>query len=323
MNAIVYHTYGSPEVLQYTSLDEPLPQEHEVLVAVHAASLNSADLDMLSGKPYLYRLLYGLFNPSRKILGSDIAGKIVALGGQVKNFKVGDEVLGDLSAASCGAFAQYVCAPEKALTSKPRSMSFSVAAALPQAAVLAMQALCDKRSLREGDQVLINGAGGGMGTFAVQLAKMWGAEVTAVDSLEKLDVLRTLGADYVIDYRQEDFTTNGKKYDLVIEVVAHRSIGAYKRCLKPDGIFVLVGGSLSSILQTALLGPLFSLFSSQKLGILIHEQNKYLSDLVKLVDAGTIKAVIDKTYSLEETSEAFRALAAGKAKGKLVVKVVS
>ncbi|KKL66745.1 hypothetical protein LCGC14_2141920, partial [marine sediment metagenome] len=227
MKAIVYTEYGGPEVLQLKDVEKPTPKDNEVLVKVRVSSLNAADLDFLRGKMQFSR------KPRYKILGSDIAGRIETVGRNVKQFQPGDEIFVDLTKCGLGAFAEYVCVPEKELTLKSVSMTFEEAATLPQAAMLALQGLRDKRQIQPGQKVLINGAGGGVGTFAVQIAKLFGGEVTGVDSTEKLDLVRSIGADHVIDYTQEDFIKNGQRYDLILDVVVSHSISDYKRVLNP------------------------------------------------------------------------------------------
>jgi len=321
MKAIVYHTYGSPAVLRLEEVAKPTPKDDEVLVKIHAASVNSWDWDLLRGKPFLARM-DSPFKPKYKILGCDVAGQVEAVGKNVKQFQPGDAVFGDLSGCGWGGFAEYVCAQENALTLKPAAMTFAQAAAIPQAGVLALQGLRDQSQIQPGQKVLINGAGGGMGTFAIQMAKFWGAEVTGVDSTRKLAVMRTLGADHVIDYTQADFTQNGQRYDLILDAVAHRSLFDYKRALSPTGTLIIVGGSMGTIFQTLLLGTWFSKTGSQKLGLLIHQPNKDLALLIELFTAGKVVPVIGRTYPLAETAAAFYALGAGDAQGKLVITVV-
>ncbi|HMJ46265.1 MAG TPA: NAD(P)-dependent alcohol dehydrogenase, partial [Ferruginibacter sp.] len=254
MKAIVYTKYGGPEVLQLKEIEKPLPKDDEVLVKVHAASINDWDWGLLRGDSLIDRLMSGLSKPKKQILGSDIAGRIETIGKNVKKFQPGDEVYGDLS-GTWGGFAEYVCAREKALALKPAGMSFQQAAAIPQAAMLAVQGLIDKGKIQAGQKLLINGAGGGVGTFAVQIAKLYGVEVTGVDSTNKLDMLRSLGFDHVIDYTREDFTKNGKCYDLVLDVKTNRSMFEYTRALCPNGIYVTVGGSMARLFQALILGP--------------------------------------------------------------------
>jgi NADPH:quinone reductase-like Zn-dependent oxidoreductase len=318
MKAIVYRTYGSPEVLKLQEIPKPVPKDKEVLVKVVAVSVNSWDWDLLKGEPILIRM-WGLFRPGYNILGSDIAGVVENVGSEVKNLNPGDEVFGDLSASGWGGFAEYVCAPENALALKPANMTFEQAASLPQAGVLAYQGLFDYGKIESGKKVLINGAGGGVGTFAIQIAKSIGAQITGVDSHDKLEKLKELGADHVIDYEKEDFTKMGKHYDLIIDNVAIRSLSDYKRTLNPGGIFVMVGGSMSTILQAMLFSKLLSTFGTKKLEILAHKPNKDLDALIELYDSGAYQPILEKTYSLSETPEALRLLGEGKAFGKIVI----
>ena len=321
MKAIVCTKYGPPDVLQLKEVAKPVPKDNEVLVKVHAASVNAADLETLRGV-FIVRIV-GPLKPMYKILGTDIAGRVEAVGRNVKQFQPGDEIWGDLSAHGFGAFAEYVCVPEKALRLKPASMTFEEAAAYPQAAVLALQNLRDKRPIQPGQKVLINGAGGGAGTFAVQIAKYFGAEVTGVDSTMKLDMLRSIGADQVIDYTKEDYTKSGQRYDLILDVVAYRSIFDYKRALSPKGIFVYVGGSTAAIFQALLLGPLISMMGSKKMGVVIWKPNKKedLDFLKELFEAGKVIPVIDRRYPLSEVPEALRYLEEGHVKGKVVITI--
>ena len=334
MKAMVWTKYGSPDVLQLKEVGKPTPKEDEALVRVHAASLNAADFEMLRGT--WSARFGGLLKPRHKILGSDIAGRIEAVGRNVKQFHPGDGIWGDLSfPLGSGAFAEYVCVPENALRLKPASMTFEEAAAVPSAGVVALQnlrgvgssslsfLLSDKGHIQSGQKVLINGAGGGVGTFAVQIAKSFGAEVTGVDSTRKLDMLRSIGADHVIDYTQEDFTKSGQRYDFILEVVASRSIFDYKRALSPMGIYVMVGGSLAAILQGFLLGPLISMTGSKKMGSVMWKPNNQedLAILEELFAAGKVAPVIDRRYPLSEVPEALRYLEEGHAKGKVVITV--
>lgn len=321
MKAIVYTKYGSPDVLQLKEVEKPTPKEDEVLTEVHAASVNPWDWDLLRGAPLLV-LLWVLQKPKSKILGADVAGRVEAVGRNVKQFRPGDEVFGDSSVCGFGAFAEYICVPENALALKPASMTFDEAATVPQAAVLALQGLRDKRQIQPGQKVLINGAGGGVGTFAVQIAKSFGAEVTGVDSTRKLDMLRSIGADHVIDYTQEDFTKNGQVYDLILDVVTYRSIFDYKRALSPKGIYVMFGGgSWARVVQSMFLGPWISMTGSKKMGILMHKPNKDLAFLKELLEAGKVTPVIDSRYPLSEVPEALRYFGEGHAQGKVVITV--
>ena len=320
MKAIVYQKYGSPDVLELKEVEKPTPKDNEVLIKVHAASVNSTDLGFLEGKPFVVRLMLGLLKPKLKILGCDIAGRVEAVGRNVKQFQPGDEVFGDISGCGLGGFAEYVCARENVLALKPAGMTFEEAAAVPQAAVLALQGLRNKGQIQPGQKVLINGAGGGVGTFAVQIAKSFGAFVTGVDSTGKLDMMRSIGADRVIDYTQEDFTKNGQVYDLILDVVTYRSIFDYKRVLGPKGIYVMLGGgSWARVYQTMFLGPLISMTGSRKMGILMHKPNKGLAFMIELIEAGKVAPVIDRRYSLSKVAEALRYFGEGHAKGKVVI----
>lgn len=319
MRALIYDSYGKPDVLRFEEVDIPEPKDHEVLIAVHAASLNSWDWDLLRGKPYINRL-GGLRKPRYRTLGADIAGRVVAAGAAVTRFRPGDEVFGDISGCGWGGFAEYVCAGEEALTLKPEGLSFGQAAAIPQAAVLALQGLRDKGMLAKGNQVLINGAGGGVGTFGIQYAKLQGAEVTCVDKAEKLEALLAVGADHVLDYMNEDFTANGKRYDLILDVVGNRSVFAIKRALKSGGAYVMVGGLFHRIFQVLLAGPLMAWLENKKAGLLIHKPSHNDQLFWKsLVEAGKVIPVIDRQYSFEEAVQAFEYFGEGRMTGKIVV----
>lgn len=322
MKATVYTKYGPPDILNLEEVRDPTPKEDEVLVKVHAASANAADWHLLRADPFLVRLMYGVLKPKHEILGADIAGRAEAVGGNVKQFQPGDEVFGDLSGDGFGGFAEYVCASENALVSKPASMTFEEAAAVPMAAVTALQGLRDKGRIQPGQKVLINGASGGVGTFAVQIAKSFGAEVTGVCSTRKSDMVRSIGADHVIDYTQEDFTRNGQRYDLILAVNGYRPISDYKRALNAKGIYVMVGGSTAQIFQALLLGPWMSMTGSKKMGALSAKPDR--EDLVfvkELVEAGKVMPVIDRRYPLSEVGEALRYLEEGHARGKVVITV--
>jgi NADPH:quinone reductase-like Zn-dependent oxidoreductase len=322
MKAIVYTQYGSPDVLQLKEVDKPAPKDDEVLVKVYAASINSWDWDMLTGRPFEYRFLSGLLKPKKtKILGCDIAGQIEAVGKNIKQFHPGDDVFGDLCEGSWGGFAEYVCARENELTLKPAGMTYEEAAATPQAGLLALQGLCDKSEIQPGQRILINGAGGGVGTFAIQMAKSFGAEVTGVDSTGKLDMMSSLGADYVIDYNQDDFTKNGKSYDLILDVKTDRSVFDYWRALSPNGKYVTVGGRSARIIQLVLVGSLISMTGSKKLTLIKHKPNKDLNIINELFEAGKIKPVLDKCFPLSETAEAFQYFGEGHFNGKVVITV--
>jgi len=322
MKAIVYTKYGAPDVLELKEVEKPTPKDDEVLVKVHAVSANAADLHLLRGDPFLFRLMSGLLKPKNTILGADIAGRVEAVGKNVKEFQPGDEVFGDISACGRGGFAEYVCARENALVLKPACLTFEQAAAVPMAAVTALQGLRDKGQIQPGQKVLINGASGGVGTFAVQIAKSFGAEATAVCSTRNVAMARSIGADHVIDYTQEDFTKNGQRYDLILAANGYHPISAYKRALSPKGMYVMTGGSGAQMFQAMLLGPLISMTGSKKMGNLLAKPNQ--KDLVfvkELLEASKVVPVIDRLYTLSEVPEAIRYLEEGHAKGKVVITV--
>ena len=322
MKAIVCTKYGAPDVLQFKEVEKPIPKDNEALVKVHAASLNAADLETLRGD-FVIRMTSPL-KPMHKIPGSDVAGRIETVGRNVKRFQPGDEIWGDLSyPLGFGAFAEYVCVPENALRLKPVSMTFEEAGAIPTAAVVAFQNLLARGPVQPGQKVLINGAGGGVGTFAVQLAKYFEAEVTGVDGAVKLDMLRSIGADHVIDYTQVDFTKSGQQYDLILDVAVRRSVFDYRRALSPEGIVVMIGGSMARVLLNTLLGSLLSLIGSKRIGLGKWRPNKEqdLDFLAELYEAGKVKPVIDRRYPLSEVPEAFRYLEAGYARGKIAIAV--
>lgn len=323
MKAIVYTKYGPPDVLELREVEKPTPKDNEVLVKVHAASVNPADWHILRGKPFLVRLMgFGLLKPKNEIPGCDIAGRVEAVGRNVKQFQPDDEIFGDISGCGLGAFAEYVSVPENALALKPANLTFEEAATVPLAGVTALQGLRDKGQIQPGQKVLVNGSGGGVGTFAVQIAKSFGAEVTGVCSTRKLDMVRSIGADQVIDYTQEDFFKNGERYDLILDAAAYRSIFDYKRALSPKGIYVLVGGSMAQLFRAMLLGPWISMTGSNKMGVLTAKANKKDLLFVKeLLEAGKVKPVIDRRYPLNEVAEALRYLEEGHAQGKVVITV--
>jgi NADPH:quinone reductase-like Zn-dependent oxidoreductase len=322
MKAIVYTEYGSPDVLELKEVVKPTPKDNEVLVKVYAVSANAADLHLLRADPFLIRLSSGLLKPKNTILGSDIAGRVEAVGRNIKQFKPGDEVFGDISAGGWGGFAEYVCAREDALVLKPANLSFEEAAAVPMAAVTALQGLRTKGQIQPGQKVLINGASGGVGMFAVQIAKSFGAEVTAVCSTRNLDIVRSIGADHVIDYTREDFTQNGKRYDLILAANGNRSISDYRRVLTPQGTYVMTGGAMAQLSEVMLKGPWISMTGSQKMGNLLAKPNKQdLAFIKQLLEAGKVKPVIDRYYPLSEVADAIRYLEEGRAQGKVVITV--
>ncbi|MEH7342323.1 NAD(P)-dependent alcohol dehydrogenase [Bacillus sp. JJ1532] len=322
MRAIVSNKYGSPDVLELQEVEKPRPLENEVLVKIHAASLNFGNLVLLKGKPFLARLAFGLQKPKHPIPGGDISGQVEAVGKDVKQFQPGDEVFGDLSKYGWGAFAEYVAVPEEALALKPANISFEEAAAAPMAGVTALQGLRDKGKIKSGHKVLINGASGGVGTFAVQIAKSFGAEVTGICSTRNLETLQSIGADHVIDYTKDDFTQREELYDLILGVNGSYPLSAYKRALKPNGNFIHVGGSESQLYQTLIFGPFHSMTGSKKMSSLLQRANqKDLKYMKELLEAGKVKPVIDRQYKLSEVREAFRYFEEGHAQGKVVITV--
>jgi NADPH:quinone reductase-like Zn-dependent oxidoreductase len=310
MKAIVYYKYGTPNDLELKEVDKPVPADDEVLVRVYAASINDWDLGLLHGD-FINRMLNGIRKPKRKILGSDIAGGIEAVGKNVKQFKPGQ----------WGGFAEYVCAKEKSLALKPASMSFEEAAAIPQAGMLAVQGLIDRGKIKQAQKLLINGAGGGVGTFGIQIAKLYGVEVTGVDSTAKLDMMRSIGFDHVIDYTKEDFTKNGKCYDLILDVKTNRSIFDYARALCRNGVYSTVGGSIGRLFEFLFLAPWIRLIYKKHIRLVALKQNKDLVYMNELFEAGKMRPVIDGPYRLDQVPEAFRIFGKGEHKGKMVITV--
>jgi NADPH:quinone reductase-like Zn-dependent oxidoreductase len=320
VEAMVYIRYGSPDVLQLKEVARPVPKDDEVLIKVHAVSINRSDWEGLTGKP-LYARIGGLRKPRSQILGSDIAGRVELAGRRVRQFHPGDDVFGDILGQG-GGFAEYVCAREHTLAPKPVGMTFEEAAAIPQAGVIAWQGIRERGQIQPGQRVLINGAGGGAGMFAVQLAKLAGADVTGVDHTEKLNFMRSLGADHVIDYTREDFTKTGDQYDLILDVVAHRSVLAYRRALRPDGRYFFVGGSVATMFQILLLGPGIGRPEGKRIRLLVVQPNrKDLVALTELCEAGKVATVIDRRYPLREAPEALQYLGEGRVKGKIVITI--
>ena len=319
MKAIAFEKYGLPDVLELKEVEKPVPEDNEVLVEVHAASVNYVDWQVLRGKSLLLRLMNGLLIPKRKILGDDIAGRVEGVGEKVKQYQPGDEVFG---ISNFDAFAEYACVPEHALALKPARMSFDEAAAIPEAGITALQGLRDKGQVQAGQKVLINGASGGVGTYAVQIAKSYGAEVTGVCSTSKLDVVRSLGADHLVDYTTDDFTQTGQRYDLIFAVGGNRSIFDYKRALNPDGIYVCAGGSAAQYFHAMLLGPLISMMGSKKMGsMLANPKQKDYDFLIDLFEADKLRPVIDRRYPLSGVPEALRYYGDGQVQGKVVITI--
>jgi len=311
MKAVVYTKKGSPDKLIYRDVEIPVPNDNEVLTKIHAVSANAAD----------YRSMRMGIIPKNRIFGADIAGVVESVGKNIKQFKPGDEVIGDLSDCGFGGFAEYAVAPEEVLILKPAKILFEEASALPIASITALQALRDKGKVQKGQKVLIVGSGGGVGTFAVQLAKYFGAEVTAVCSTKNVGQTSSLGAKDVIDYTKEDFTKSDRPYDLILAVNGNYPLSAYKRILNPNGIYVMVGGSMMQIFKSIVFGWLLSL-GSKKISYLSAKSNQTdLEFIANLVENGNIKPVIDRRYSLDKTADAMRYLGEGHAGGKVVIKV--
>lgn len=317
MKAAIYTKYGPPgDVVQIAEVEKPVPKDNEVLIKVRAASVNPLDWRFMRGKPYVLRIMFGLRKPKITRPGVDVAGQVEAVGGNVTQFRPGDEVFG----VCRGSFAEYACAAEEKLERKPANISFEDAAAVPVAALTALQGLRDKGRIQPGHKVVVDGASGGVGTFSVQIAKSFGAEVTAVCSTRNLETARSIGADHVIDYTREDFTKSGQRYDLIMGANAYHSIFDYRRALTQDGIYVIVGGGLARILQTMLLAPLLSRIGNKKVRFFVANINK--KDLVllrDLLEAGKVVPVIDRRYPLNDAAEALLYAGNGHARGKIVI----
>lgn len=312
MKAVVYQKKGSPDQLIYGEVEKPHPKDDEVLIKIIAASVNAAD----------YRSMgFGII-PKNRIFGADIAGRVESAGKNIRQFKPGDEVIGEFSNCGFGGFAQYAVAPEKALAIKPSRLSFEEAASLPLAAVTALRALRDKGQIQKGQKVLIVGSSGGVGIYAVQLARYFGAEVTAVCSTRNVEQTRTLGADNIIDYTKEDFTKSNQRFDLIIAVNGNYPLSAYKRLLNKNGIYVMVGGAMTQIIKSLLLGRLMSFGSKKMLTLSAKSNQKDMELIMKLAEQGIIRPLIERSYPLERTSEAMKYVTEGHARGKVVIKVV-
>ena len=338
MKAIVFRQYGSPDFMALTEVAKPVPNDNEVLVKVAAVSVNEWDWAVLHGTPFINRFETGLIRPNKQILGVDVAGRVVEVGKSVEKLRVGDEVFGDICFDGSdrfpkyrgGGFSEYVCAHEGALRQKGDSLTFEQAAALPQAGALAVQGLLKGKVPLESSflektektlKVLINGASGGVGTLAVQLAKAVGAEVTGVCRTSKMEWVQSLGADNVIDYTKEDFTRCNQRYDVILDVMAFHSVFDYKRVLKPNGRYVMLGGGTIAINQVMFLGPLISLIGSKKMGLLFYKPNMGLDVLMELINLGKVIPVIHRTFCLSETPDAFRYYGEGHTRGKIVITV--
>ena len=321
MKAIVCTKYGLPDVLQLKEVDKPTPKDNEVLVRIHATAVNDYDWSLVRGKPYLYRLMFGVLKPKKQIPGMELAGKVLAIGASATSFKIGDAVYGDISEYGFGSFAEYICINEKALALKPDKMTFEEAASIPHASMLAVQGLIDVGKIKQDQRVLINGAGGGVGTFGLQIAKLHRAEVTGVDTGDKLKMMKSIGFDHIIDYKKEDFTKNGQRYDLILDTKTNRSTFHYVRSLGPNGKYVTVGGFLPWLFQAFILKPWISIFSKKKIHIVTLKPNKDLDYMNELFEAGKIKPVIDGPFKLSEMPKAISYFGEGKHKGKVVISI--
>ena len=320
MKAVIHEKYGSPDVLELKDIQKPVPDDNQVLIKVRAASLNYSNLVLLKGEPFLARFAFGLRRPKFSIAGGDIAGTVEAVGKNIKMFQPGDEVFGDLSGCGWGGFAEYVAVPEHAIALKPSNLSFEEAAAVPMAGVTSLQALRDKGKVQPGQKVLINGASGGVGTFALQIAKAFGAEVTAVVSTRKVEIAKSLGADQVIDYTKENFAEKEEQYDVIIGVNGSHPLSAYRKSLRENGTFVYVGGPPSQLYQFIIIGPLMSITGNKKMKSFLQTPNQ--QDLIfmkELLEAEKIKPLIDKTYHLHKITDAFNYFTEGHAQGKVVI----
>ena len=321
MKAIIQTKYGSFDAFELKEVKKPIPGDNEVLVEVHASSVNFNNLAFMRGKPFMVRMMGGgLLKPKNRIPGGDIAGRVCGVGKNAKQFQTGDEVFGDICDCGFGAYAEYVSVSEDLLARKPSNISFEEAAAVPQAALVALQGLRNEGQIRSGQTVLIAGASGGNGSFAVQIAKHYGTEVTGTGNAE---MVRSIGADHVIDYTREDFSRNGKCYDLILATAGYRSIFDYKRALSPDGVYVMAGGSMAQVFQAMLIGPSISKSGGKKLGNVMHRPSqKDLVFMKELIEAGKVKPVIDRCYPLSKAAEALRYYGEGHAKGKVIITVV-
>lgn len=320
MKAIVYDRYGPPDVLHLAEVDKPVPTDSELLIRIHAVSVNGSDREGLTGTP-LYARMGGLWRPGHRILGSDIAGRVESAGRANSEFKAGDEVFGELPGYH-GGFAEYACTHGRTLALKPAGLTFEEASAIPQAGTIALRGIHERGRVQAGQKVLVNGAGGSAGSFAIQLAKLYGAEVTGVDNAGKLAFMRSLGADHVLDYTREDFTSSGARYDLILDLIAHRSVLACRRALRPDGTYFFVGGSAAVVLQVLLLGPWIKRATGKQIRMLVVPQSREgLIAITRLCESGAISPKIDRRYSLSEAPEALRHVVEGRAKGKVVITV--
>lgn len=321
MKAITFEKYGNPGNLLLKEVEMPQPRDNEVLIKVNATSINDWDLGLITGKPFIIRILFGLRKPKINIPGVDVAGIIESVGKNISDFKPGDEVYGDLSASNFGTFAEFVCAKESAIALKPKNMSFEDAAALPHAGMLAVQGLIDTGRIKTGQNILINGAGGGVGTLGIFITRQYKARVTGVDSAEKLEMLKKLGYERVIDYKQNDFTTEKDQYDLILDVKMNRPVVRYARALKRNGRYVTVGGSIPRILAASISAPFIALFRKKYIKVLGLKPNKDLNYISNMYEKKQIKPELDGPYTLEELPRLMKYFAKGKHKGKIIITI--
>ena len=322
MKAIVLTKYGTPDDLELKEVEKPVPKDHEVLIKVHASAVNDWDWGLLRGKPLFMRALGGLLRPKIPIMGCDVAGQIEAVGNNVTTLKAGDDVYGDLSESGLGGFAEYVCARRESVALKPRNLTYEQAAAIPHAAMLAQQSLRDIGHIEEGQTLLINGAGGGVGPLGVQLAKLHRLQVTGVDSTAKQDFLRSCGFDHVIDYSQDDFTRSGLSYDVILDVKSDRSPFAYARALKPNGTYITVGGSTPRLVQCLVFGRWIARTRNKQIRIFGLKPNQGLDDMTALLEAGAVIPSIDAVYPLDEVPRAIQRFGEARHKGKIVISIL-
>lgn len=321
MKAILFEKYGPPEkVLTVKEVEKPSPKEDEVLIKIKATAVNDYDWSLVRGKPRLYRLIFGIFKPKHRIAGMEVSGTVEETGTNVKNLKVGDAVLGDTSEYGFGTFAEYICINQNAVIKKPEAISFEEAAAIPHASTLAWQALKDIGKIQQGDKVLINGGGGGVGTIGLQLAKLYHCHVSGVDAQEKLEMMKSIGFDAVMDYKQVNFTKTGEQYDLILDCKTNKSPISYLRALKPNGRYITIGGTPWGLISILFWGKLISLFSKKKLQILSLKPNKDLDYICELLSQNKIKCEIDGPYSLEEVPRLIQYFGEGKHRGKIVIR---
>jgi NADPH:quinone reductase-like Zn-dependent oxidoreductase len=322
MKAISNRIYGSPkEVLELINASKPQPKENELLIKIKATTINDYDWSIARGKPYIYRLLFGLFKPKNLIPGMELAGVVEAIGSKVQGFQIGDEVFGDISDYGFGTFAEYIAINEKAVIHKPKSLSFEEAAAIPHAGLLAWQGLLNYGKITKQQKVLINGGGGGVGTLGLQIAKMYDCHVTGVDATSKLNIMKDLGYDHVIDYKQTDFTKNGEKYDLILDCKTKRSVFSFLKSLSPTGRYITIGGDLNKILGVVVWGTIISLFSLKKLALLPLKPNEGLKKVTELFLQGKLKCQIDGPHPLEDIPKLVQYFGDGEHKGKIVVSI--